>query len=259
MDHQLAMRSARALVTARRSGVRIEALPAGCEPATEADAYQIQDCVIACHGERVAAWKVGATHPNAQAGLGVPGPVAARLFAEGVHEGDQEFADHFLLRGLEAEYAFLMGKDLPPQDMPYAREEVMDAIAAVHPAIEVVETRYTAPKTGNLTIADGVNDAQWLYGAGVSDWRGLDILNARVTMAVNGEVVAEGSGSEVLGDPVDSLLWLVNEHTSGREGIRAGQFVTAGSCTGLYKSPALCSATATFEGLGEVNVRFVKP
>jgi len=257
MNHQSASRAARALVGARRSGARIEALPSGALPATLEEGYQVQDVVAAFLGERVAAWKVGATHPKVQATLGVPGPVAARLFAPIVLRGSQELPDTFLIRGLEAEYAFLLGADLPPRERAYSREEIAAAVASVHPAIEVVDTRYTAPQQGALVVADNVSDGRWLYGEGTADWRRLDMINTPVTMEVDGEVVARGSGAEVLGDPMVSLTWLINEHAGAREGVRAGQFITTGSCTGLYKSPPGCSARATFGELGELRVRFV--
>ncbi|MBT6273260.1 MAG: hydratase, partial [Chromatiales bacterium] len=63
MDHQSAMLAARTLTAARRSGTRIDGLPDGAVPQTLADGYQIQDVVVACHGEQVGAWKIGATHP----------------------------------------------------------------------------------------------------------------------------------------------------------------------------------------------------
>lgn len=256
MDHQSAMLAARALTTARRSGTRIDALPAAGIPGNEEEGYQIQDLVIACYGERVAAWKVGATHPNSQAGLGVSGPVAARLFEESLFHGSQTFPDNYVIRGLEAEYAFLMGSDLPAEGAPYTREQIIAAVASLHPAIEVVDTRFSEQQKGALAIADNVNDSQWIYGDGVSDWREMDIINATVTMAVNGEIVVTGSGAEVLGDPLLSLEWLINEHAAKREGVRAGQYITTGSCTGLYKAPAGCEATASFAGLGELNVQF---
>lgn len=257
MDHQAALRAARTLAAARRSGRRIDALPPGTVPASEEEGYQIQDLGVTCYGERIGAWKVGATHANSQAALGVDGPVASRLFATALLHGDQELPDCYLLRGLEAEYAFALGADLPPEGAPYTREQIAAAVASVHPAIEIVDTRYTTAQRGALVLADNVNDAHWIYGDGVSDWRALDIVNAPVTMEVNGEVVVRGSGAEVLGDPLNALEWLVNEHASKREGLRKGQFVTAGSCTGLYKSPPGCSARASFEGLGELRVRFV--
>ncbi|NKC13493.1 MAG: 2-keto-4-pentenoate hydratase [Gammaproteobacteria bacterium] len=259
MDHQSAMLAARSLTAARRSGTRIDSLPAPAVPRSHDDGYHIQDAVAACFGEQVGAWKVGATHPNAQASLGVDGPVAARLFSQNLLFGDQRLADTFMVRGLEAEYAFLMGADLPPAGVPYSREQIAAAVASVHPAIEIVDTRFTAAQQGVLAIADNVNDALWIYGEGVSDWRALDRVNAEVTLQVNGEVVVRGSGAEVLGDPMTSLEWLVNEHAGAREGVRAGQYITTGSCTGLYKSPAGCTARATFAGLGELNVMFTAP
>lgn len=256
MHHTAALLAARTLAAARRSGQRITALPDDAIPQNLDDAYQIQDLSVTCAGAAIGAWKVGATHPNAQAGLGVPGPVASRLASGIVHKAGHTLDDTFLIRGLEAEYAFLLRADLPPADAPYTRAQVADAIASVHPAIEVVDTRFTTPQRAPLAIADNVNDGALLYGPGLSDWRTLDIVGAPVTMAVNGEVVVRGSGAEVLGDPLASLMWLVNEHAAVREGLRAGQLITSGSCTGLHPAPAGCTATASFEGLGELSVRF---
>ena len=257
MQHASAVLAAQALVAARRTGERIEALPAGAVPSTEEEGYHVQDVVAAFVGEHVGAWKVGATHPNAQKGLGVPGPVASRMFAPNLLEGDQSLPDRYVVRGVEAEYAFLMARDLPPAGAPYSRDDIAAAVASVHPAIEVVDTRFTAAQQGPVAIADNVNDAQWTVGAGVADWRSLDILNAPVNMLIDGEVVVRGSGAEVLGDPLVSLAWLVNDHAARREGVKAGQYVTTGSCTGLYKAPPGCTAKATFDGLGELTVRFV--
>jgi 2-keto-4-pentenoate hydratase len=257
MNHESATRAARALAAARRSGKRIDALPPGAVPATLEEGYQVQDLVVAFFGERVAGWKVGATHPKVQATLGVSGPIAARLFAPNVLSGSRDLADTFLVRGLEAEYAFLLGADLPPRGRAYSREEIAAAVISVQPAIEVVDTRFTAPQQGALVVADNVNDALWIHGEGVRDWRALDMIDTLVTMEVNGEVVVRGSGAQVLGDPMVSLAWLVNEHAGAREGVRAGQFITTGSCTGLYKAPPGCSARATFGELGELSLRFV--
>lgn len=260
MQHVDALAAARILVNARRSRVRLEALPAAVAPADSHDAYQIQDLVITCFGEQVGGWKVGATHANSQAALGTTGPVAARLFAASLHPYDGSTAvvlpDNLLVRGLEAEYAFLLGEDLSAQCAPYTRAQVLAAVASVHPSIEVVDTRFKQMPTGDTVIADNVGDCAWIYGAGVEDLSAVDMLGAEVVMEVNGEAVVVGNGAEVLGDPITSLLWLVNQHASKREGLRAGQFITAGSCTGLFKAPADCRARATFTGLGTVEICF---
>ena len=48
----------------------------------------------------------------------------------------------FHIIGIEAEIAYSFARDLPPEDAPYSREAVLDAIASMHPAIEVVDTRF---------------------------------------------------------------------------------------------------------------------
>jgi 2-keto-4-pentenoate hydratase len=49
------------------------------------------------------------------------------------------------LRGVEAEIAFLLGKDLPPRAAPHSREELVIAIASCHPAIELLESALLNP------------------------------------------------------------------------------------------------------------------
>ena len=47
-------------------------------------------------------------------------------------------AGELRLIGIEGEIAFRLGRDHPPREAAYDREEVMDG-ASLHPAIEVVE------------------------------------------------------------------------------------------------------------------------
>ena len=65
-------RAASALVAARR-GSPIATLPGDAIPQTEADAYQIQDAVIAKLGEKIGGWKTGV--------LPTGGPFVAPIFA----------------------------------------------------------------------------------------------------------------------------------------------------------------------------------
>src|SRR6266446_101837 len=46
------------------------------------------------------------------------------------------------LFGIEAEIAFRLARDLPKRDKPYTRDEIVAAIASMHPAIELVDTRF---------------------------------------------------------------------------------------------------------------------
>ena len=43
---------------------------------------------------------------------------------------------------IEAEFAFVMGRTLAPRATAYSVAEVLDAVATLHPAIEVPDSRY---------------------------------------------------------------------------------------------------------------------
>src|SRR5580698_6549278 len=124
--------AARMLEDARRSNEPIVDLPEELRPISQDEAYYVQDRLSIVYGE-VGGWKVGA--PTAEAT-----PMFAPMPQAWIAESGSVMGGGMMrrFRGLEAEIAFLMGKDLPPRDTPYSRDEVVAAIASCHPAIEVL-------------------------------------------------------------------------------------------------------------------------
>ena len=80
-----AEKAAALLIAARRDGARIDALPAGAEPATLDDAYAIQDAIIAGIDVTLAGWKVALTNDEAQRRAKADEPAAGPLFAPFIH------------------------------------------------------------------------------------------------------------------------------------------------------------------------------
>ena len=61
------------------------------------------------------------------------------------------------------------------------------------------------------------------------DWRALDLAATRGVACVNGVEVGAGHGRDVLGHPLDAMLWIARHlHTRG-QGLRHGEFVITGS------------------------------
>ena len=131
------------------------------------------------------------------------------------------------------EFAFVLGKALPARDTPYERDEVLDAVTALHLSIEVPDSRYEDfTKVGAPSLIADTACASWLVlgPAVVADWRAIDLSTHTVTAYKNGAEAAVGSGKAVLGDPRIALTWLVNEAARYGGGVEAGQFVTTGTC-----------------------------
>ena len=213
---------------------RMRELPADGRPADRADGYAIQAAFAELSGDTVAGWKIAATSAAGQAHIRVDGPIGARLLASRVLDNAARISlDRNLMRVAEAEFAFRLGRDLGARERPYDVDEVLAAVDTLHLAIEVPDSRYEdfravgAPQL----IADSACACWFILGEAVTaDWRGVDFPRHEVEGYKNGARVAQGSGANVLGDPRVALTWMANEMRQFGDGMRAGQFVTTGTC-----------------------------
>jgi 2-keto-4-pentenoate hydratase len=158
--------------------------------------------------------------------------------------------------GVEGEVAFRFHRDLPYRASSYTREEVAAAVDACA-AIEVVTSRYAEPDAASFLdkLADCVSNGGFVYGAAIGNWHGLDLGKLKVTLAVNGAIVLDQIGGHPTGDPLGIAVAFV-EMMRNTGGVKAGQFVTCGSCTGLrYLKPG-DGCRVHFDGLGSAELAF---
>lgn len=247
-----------ALLTARRTATPLAALPPGAEPTDLDGAYAIQDALVDALDRRTVGWKIGASNTAAQQMLGVDGPIYGRvlegtLFSSGATVPASLFTNPPLA---ECEIGFELGADLPATAAPFDRAAVLAAVAAVVPTIELVSHRYvgTAAEVGGLRlVADNALAAALVVGPRNDPTVAPTLSTAPVAMVVDGTEVARGDGSAVLGDPVEALVWLANELAARGLGLRAGDVVTTGSCTGLTPLPTGTTGRNDAGALGVVE------
>jgi 2-keto-4-pentenoate hydratase len=242
------------LLDARRTGHTLDGLPVDLEPLEIPEVYFIQDRIAAEFGP-LGGWKIGAPNPEATP-LFAPMPAAWIAPSGSVLSGP-----HFRYRGLEAEIAFLVGDDLPPKlpgQTPYTREEVLDAMASCHPAIEVLESAYTDPAqvARFASLADLQMHGGFVYGHPYPRWRELDFTTERVLLAVDAVLRVERTGSNTSGDLLKLLPYLANEGASRTGGLRAGQWITTGSWTGNTLANPGSAVEVNFSTAGRVDLRF---
>ena len=210
-------------------------------------------------GRGQAGWFVGCSNPEIQRQLGLSEPYRAPLLADTVFESPTELAaDACPGLTLELEFAFRFGCDLAPRPEGYELADVAAAVAAVHPAIEVVSSHladWTHQPIFDI-IADNGTDGALVIGPGREDWREVDLADVAVSLEVNGRAEREGRGANVLGNPLNVLLWLVNACGGAGVWLRAGTLHNTGSCTAMYHATAGDRAVARFAGLGEVEITF---
>jgi 2-keto-4-pentenoate hydratase len=239
---------------------RLDALPQAMRPATRAEGYAIQARLEATSHAPLFGWKIAATSKAGQEHIAVDGPLAGRLLAERiVPDGGTIALGNTRMRVAEVEFAFRMGRDLPPRAAPYSVAEVMDAVAALHPAIEVPDSRYEDfTKAGApQLIADNACAHLFVLGPAMTEgWRTRDLAAEKPVGRVTGRLEREGLGANVLGDPRIGLAWLANELSGLGITLKAGEVVTTGTCLVPIEVQPGDEVVGDFGDLGRVSVRF---
>lgn len=264
MNHSLALEAAQHLWQHWQSGSTLEHLSDTLRPPTRAAGYAIQACLPQASGRQVLGWKIAATSAAGQSHIHVSGPLAGRILSGQMFEpGAKVSPQGNQMRVAETEMAFMFGRDLPARARPYEVGEVMQAVASLHPSIEIPNSRF-APFTqaGEAQLlADNACAHQFMLGPRAPEgWQDLDLarhaVSARVTHRDGSHWEREGSGAAVLGDPRIALTWLVNELSVQGIGLLAGQFVTTGTCMVPLELLEGDTVQADFGVLGHIGMQF---
>lgn len=246
-----------------QQGTVMDGLPADLKPTSRAEGYAIQAHVLHRSPKPPAGWKIAATSTAGQQHIGVDGPLAGRLLAEFLHpDGATVSIAHNHMRVAEPEFAFRFARDLPPRAEPYAVDEVMAAVADLHLAIELPDSRFArfAEAGGPSLIAEAACARDLVVGKPVrADWRSLDLSRHPVRGRVQGRYERDGSGGNVLGDPRVALAWLVNEVSGLGMGVKAGELVTTGTAVPPLEIEPGDHVVADFGPLGTIRVTVAGP
>lgn len=225
---------ARQLAESADTRTSIEAL--GMEPPDVATGYRIQEVGHALHHDPLIGWKAGCTSAMAQKFLKVDGPVAGRYRSDHVLISPAlvTFAEFCTAPHLEVEVGLRLLADI--DGVPLDPMQLADAVEAFA-AIEVVAGRLAAsPMLGAAElVADNVIGARMVVGESLDlDAAGIRSLDsAPVTLTVDGEGVAAGTGADAMGHPLAVLAWLAGHAAERGAPLRAGELVITGTCTGL--------------------------
>jgi 2-oxo-3-hexenedioate decarboxylase len=207
------------------------AIPQFEQGLAEADAYDIQAASIlrrVARGERRIGMKLGFTSRAKMIQMGVSDLIWGRLTDKMlVEEGAPLALDRFVHPRVEPEIAFLIGKPLAGT---VSMMEAQDAIAAVAPAMEIIDSRY---KDFKFNLGDVVADNASSSGLVIGPWRreAVDIANLGMIMSFDGAAVQIGSSAAILGHPLRALVSAARLAAAAGETLAPGDILLAGSAT----------------------------
>ena len=201
--------------------------------ADEDAAYRVQAALTALKQETVGGYKVSLTSAETQ-----------KMFDAHTPLYGAQVADHFLAAPATVRRGQLMDPLVEVELVFKAREDLLatDSLTdlwhktTVAPGIELPDSRFTdwfpdLPK--NLVVADAAVGGLVVYGTEQATdklFASVDAVAApKCTLVHDGKTVKTGQASEVLGNPLESLKWLVGKLAEQGKTLTAGQRVSSGT------------------------------
>jgi 2-keto-4-pentenoate hydratase len=182
-------------------------------------------------------WKIGAASNEIRESEGLPGAAPGRIYRSTVFASPASLARELFInyRNVECEFAFRLAIDLPSRAAEYGEDEVAAAVECLLPTLEIGDTVFDDWYGASAffgSCLDNGGGAALVCGEAITDWRDLDLPNARIEISLNGRRINEGYGRAAMGHPLTSLTWLVNWLSRHGRGLAAGEIVSTGTCTG---------------------------
>jgi 2-keto-4-pentenoate hydratase len=222
-------------------------------------AYAVQEQLTAARlaaGARVAGRKIGLTSDAVRRQFGVFQPDFGTLFADmGYATGEPVPLDRLLQPRIEAEVAFVLGRDL---DLPDASvTDVLRATEFVVAAVEIVDSRVDGWDIRITdTVADNASSGLYVLGCVPHSVLGLDLAQVDMVIEHDGEPVSVGSGAACMGSPTVAVAWLAREVARRGVPLRAGEVVLSGALGSMAPIAGPGHYRARLDGLGAVDAVF---
>jgi 2-oxo-3-hexenedioate decarboxylase len=224
-------------------------------PLTIEDAYAVQQQSIArriARGEKRCGMKMGFTSRAKMVQMGIQDLIWGRLTDRmRVEEGGAIDLAHYVHPRVEPEIAFILGRDLPRVVSPV---EALAAVAAVAPALEIIDSRYQAFK---FSLADVIADNASSSGFVLGPWSApsTDVANLGMILEVDQRPVEIGSSAAILGHPIRSLVAAARLSADAGEPLRAGDIIMAGGATAATALRRGAHVRVVVESLGQAEFR----
>jgi 2-keto-4-pentenoate hydratase len=206
-------------------------------------------------GAKQIGWKVGMGAPAAKERLKLTAPVVGFLLDSApLPSGATVSLTGWQKPAAEAEIAAYIGHDLPGGA---SRDDVRSAIAALGPAIELIDID-GPPDDLEAALARDIYQRHVVLGPrDTSRARArLDGLSAQIVRS--GKAVPAPADLETnIGEIVEIVRHVADVTAALGDGLRAGQFIICGALTGpIFLEPGETGLDYTLEPIGAVSVRF---
>lgn len=223
------------------------------------DAYAVQQLQIDARvsdGAVVRGYKIGLTSKAMQQQFGIDQPDFGHLLDGSFLPEDRLIPiANYIQPKIEPEIAFVLGSPLAGPGVTVA--DARRAVDHVRASLELIDSRVADWHITLVdTVADNASSAGVILGASQIKLGARDLAGVGCRFYIDQQLVAEGDGAAVMGDPVNALVWLANELGARGVSFQPGDVILPGAMTASLPVSAGSVVRAQFDGLGQVTAAF---
>ena len=235
------------------------------EPKTIDDAYKIQENLKLrylelkdniCIGK-----KIGATSLTAQEVLNMDEPFYGNLFSRYSSVNPTKlYAKDFFEPYAEPEISFRIKEDIDISKAPYSIDDIEFLLDGLVCSIEINDFRFAKPLAEigprNVISTNGASEF-WLRNEKIFKINDVNLNDLKVSLFIDEKLMDSGNTKNVLNNPLNAALWLINNLAKKGETLLKGQFISSGSCTKPSKIYSGNNIKAQFEQLENIEFQFI--
>jgi 2-keto-4-pentenoate hydratase len=224
---------------------------------TTADAYDVQGELTEIRkrlGHRPCGRKIGLTSRAIQEMVGLDEPDFGQLFEEmRIEDGGVVERGALIQPKIEPELAVFFTRPLAGPKVSIS--DVVGAIEHVAAAFEIVDCRIRDWRVRGIdAVCDNGSAARFVIGRGRASPASIDLSRVSTRFERNGQIIAEASMAEVMGNPLHAVCWLASKLAVQGRQIEAGDIVLTGAPCRPADVELGDIFRATFDGIGWVEV-----
>ena len=226
------------------------------------DAYKIQEKInselsINRFGD-VIGYKIGCTNKAIQLELNVSEPIYGAIFKKKVLKNHSNISiKNFIKVGVECEIYVIVSKNITDLE-ELSKSNIINMFDYCGLSLEIVEDRFFEIKKNKIEhiIIDGALGNSIILGKKIKNKFG-DYSRFIGRLFFNNKEVFLSSSDNILGDPLNALMWFFKKKLELKKIIYKGEIISLGSITPLLWINEPCSIKAKIDELGECTVNFI--
>ncbi len=243
----------------------LDKLNSNYNPKTIEEAYLIQEELkinyLSLSNNVCLGKKVGCTNIQAQRQVGVKEPFYGNLFKRFSAKNKVILhSKNFFQPYIEPEIGIRIKEDINISKAPFDFNQINDLFDGIVCSIEIVDFRFahSIDKIGirNLISTNGASDF-WIEGENIMPIDSVNLDNLSVSLEINNNIVETGNTKNVLNNPFNAALWLINILAKKGYTMLKGQYISTGSCTKAVKIQNQQNIKADFGSLGTIEFKYI--